>query len=90
MNVKVRNKKTGALGHSSKFNMHGMSEIIVGFDEGDCDSAFISEYDVYLESKGKWKSMDDAFRDKDIITDNYNSEFREHRNEAEKQRGWYD
>lgn len=87
--MKVRNKKSGALGCSNKFNMHAMSEIIVYFDEGDCDSAFISKYDVFLEVKKTWKPMDEAFRDKDIITDNYNSEFREPYNDAERERGWY-
>ena len=87
--MKVRNKKTGALGYSSKFNMHAMSEIIVYFDEGDCDSAFINDYDVYLESRMAWKSMGEAFGDKDIITDNYDSEFREPCTVAERQRGWY-
>lgn len=87
--MKARNKKTGDLGHSSKFNMHAILEIIVCFDEGDCDSDYISNYDVYLESKQTWKPLDEAFRDKDIIEDNYCSEFREPRNEEEKQRGWY-
>jgi len=87
--MKVRNKNTGALGYSSKFNMHAMAEIIVCFDEGDCDSDFISNYDVFLKVKNIWKSMNEAFRDKDVITDNYNSEFMEPRNEAERKRGWY-
>lgn len=88
--MKVKHKKTGVLGSSRKFNIHGMSEIIVGFDDEDMDSDFISEYDVYLESKKEWKPMSEAFRDKDIITNNYNTEFREPQNEAERQRGWYD
>jgi len=36
--MRVRHKETGLLGSSSHFNICGMSEIIVGFDdEPDCD-----------------------------------------------------
>ena len=87
--MKVRDKKTGAIGSSNKFNLHAMSEIMVGFDDGDCDSAFISDYDVFLDTPKVWKPMNEAFRDKDIITDNYNSEFREPRDVIEKARGYY-
>ncbi|BBB91034.1 MAG TPA: hypothetical protein PKA28_10705 [Methylomusa anaerophila] len=87
--MKVRSKKTGDLGYSSKFNLHAMSEIIVYFEEGDCDSAYIDEYDVFLESTKTWKPLNEAFRDRDIITDNYNSEFREPRDAVERERGWY-
>lgn len=77
------------MGYSSKFNIHAMSEIIICFDDGDCNSDFIDDYDVYLESSKRWESMKEAFRNKDIIIDNYNSEFREPHNEAERGRGWY-
>lgn len=87
--MRVRHKKTGAIGHSNNFNLHAIWEIIVYFDESDCSSAFVSECDVYLKSKNEWKSMDEAFREKDIITNNYNSYFREPRNKDERLRGWY-
>lgn len=87
--MKVRNKKTGALGYCSKSNTYAMAEVIVYFDEGDCSSEFIKDYDVYLELQQTWKSMDEAFRNRDLIPDNYDTEFREPRNDDERERGWY-
>lgn len=85
--MKVRNKKTGTIGQSGDFNVHAMSEIIVYTD--DCTSDFISNYDVFIESIGEWVDMHEAFKQKLIITDNYNTNFREPLNEEEKERGWY-
>ena len=75
-------------GYSSRFNVHGLSEIIVGFDAGDQDSMMISDFDVQLES-GEWKDMRQAFKDKDLITDNYNTMFAEPKNAEERARGWW-
>lgn len=86
--MKVRHKKTGGLGSSSRFNVHSLNEIIVGFDDGDMDSDYVSEYDVLLSS-GEWKSLDDAFRDKDVLPDNYNTWFSEATDEADKARGYF-
>lgn len=85
--MKVRNKKTGTIGQSSTFNTHALAEIIVYTD--DCTSDFIRDYDVFIESIGEWVDMHEAFDKKLIITDNYNTNFREPLNEAEKERGWY-
>jgi len=92
--VKVRNKEKGYLGYSGGFNIHGMSEIIVHFDDGPdgepngADSCFIREYDVFLDSIQEWKDLAQAFKDKDVITDNYDTIFFEPRNKEEKERGY--
>lgn len=85
----VKNKKTGTRGHSSTFNVHGLSEIIVIFPDDNYSSEYIADYDVYLESRQEWHDMQDAFREKLIIPDNYNTGFREPVNAAEQERGWY-
>lgn len=72
--MKVRNKQTGIIGESVKFNVHGMSEILVGFDD-DFDSDFIKNYDVFLKSKNIWKDMDQAFKDGNLLIDDYNTWF---------------
>ena len=86
--MKVTNKKTKVIGYSHEFNIHALSEIIVYFEEGDCDSEFISDYEVELKT-GWWKDMQTAFKNKDIIPDNYNIHFREARNWLEKSNGYY-
>lgn len=87
--MKVRTKETGEIAHSGNFNTHGLSEIIVYFFDGDCTSDFIHNYEVYLERKNEWKPLDQAFKDKDVIPDNYNTMFREAKNKEEKERGWF-
>jgi hypothetical protein len=87
--MKVKNKKSSSLGHSCKFNIHGLGEIIVVFDEGDCSSEYIKDYDVFIESQKAWRDMGEAFKNNLIISDNYNIDFREPINSIEKERGWY-
>jgi len=87
--MKIRNKNTGSLGSSNDFNIHGMSEIVVYFEDGDCDSDFIKNYDVYIKDIDEWVDMHEALKQYLIVTDNYNTTFREPRNQGEKQRGWY-
>lgn len=85
--MKIREKKTGELGSSGRFNIHGMSDIVVDFDNGEMDSCFIGDFEVLL-SNGLWKDLSQAFRDKDIITDNYNTRFFEPKNEEDRERGY--
>lgn len=87
IHVKVRNKNNGMVGSSDQFNTHGIGEIIIGFDDG-ADSQFVRDYDVQLKL-GEWKDMNEAFRDRDIIEDNYATWFREPVNEEERVRGYY-
>ena len=87
--MKIRQKKTGLLGTSTKFNTHGLSEIIVMFrNPDDMDSDYIRNYDVYLESSKQWKDLAQAFKDKDVIIDNYNTRFFEPPTEEDKIRGY--
>lgn len=81
--MKVRYKKTGGEANSSQFNVHAMSEVLTGDD-----SAFISELDVWIVALQEWKDMEQAFRDHDIIIDNYNTRFFEPRNAEDRERGY--
>lgn len=86
--MKVRQKETGNLGVSGNFNMQALAEIIVGFDEGDMDTMYISDFDTYLEQKEEWKDLSQAFKDRDVITDNYNTRFFEPSREEDRKRGY--
>lgn len=85
--MKVRNKKTGDIGSSGTFNTHGIGEMIVYFDDGDCASEFIHDYDIQLED-GSWKDLSKAFEDHDVIIDNYNTRFFFPSNEEDMKRGY--
>lgn len=88
--MKVRDKKQTWTGWASNYNVHGIGEVIVGFDsEGGMDSMFIHELEVFLPAKNEWVDMSTAFRNKDLISDNLNTCFREPANEAERTRGYY-
>jgi len=86
--MKVRNKTNGALGTSSNFNVHGLSEIIVGFQDDGMDSDYIKNYEVYLEATKAWKDLALAFKDRDVIIDNYNTKFFEPPTEEDRIRGY--
>jgi hypothetical protein len=93
--MKIRLKdKPKATGFSMGLNTHAMAEVIVGFDDDESgqsmgmDSCFLKELQVLLKD-GTWKDLEQAFKDKDVITDNYNTDFREPENEEEKEKGWY-
>lgn len=81
--MKLRYKNTGTECGGSRFNMSALAEV----DVGD-DSASISDLDVYLERTQEWKDMIQAFKDRDLITDNYNSRFFEPANEEDRKRGY--
>ena len=87
--MKITTKKTGTIAESNKFNTHGIGEVIVYYEDGFCSSEFIRDFDVFLESKKSWMDMLSAFKQKLLITDNYNTSFREPLNSEEKERGWY-
>lgn len=74
--------------YSERFNIHALSEIIVFNKDLGADSAFIKDFDVCLEQKKEWKDMGQAFRDKDLIIDNYNTFFFEPKTEANRIRGY--
>ncbi len=71
---------------------------------GGADSVYISDLEVFITKNiqfllnkeetqkwtpvGHWISMGEAFKNHDLITDNYNTEFFEPKNEEEKKRGY--
>ena len=86
--MKVRGKASGIIWFSNRFNIHGLSEIIIGHPDYGSDSAFIKDFDVFLESKQEWKDMSQAFKDHDLIVDNYNTSFFEPKTEEDRMRGF--
>lgn len=84
--MRIRFKSNGIEGNSSDFNIHALAEVLVYFDEGDADSVFIRDLDVLLESG--WKDMNQAFKDRDLIVDNYNTCFFPPQNKEDKERGF--
>lgn len=83
--MKVRYKETGTEAHASRFNITALAEVLTGDD-----SVFIKDLDVFLDSKGEWKDMNAAFRDRDLITNNTNTDFFEPKNEEDRARGYAD
>jgi len=90
--MKIKHIPTGEIGSSSKYNTHALNEIIVYITD-DCDNIpwtdtdYPSNYMVFIESVGEWMTFNDAFHDKHIITDNYNTYFFEPENEEDRKRG---
>jgi hypothetical protein len=77
-------KNPGEEFSASQLNVHALAEVLTGDD-----SAPVGELECWLEAGGEWKCLSLAFRAGDVITDNYNTEFREPRDAAERERGWY-
>lgn len=82
--MKIRYKKSGALGAASGFNIHAIGEVLTGDD-----TVYISDLDVWVEALGGWKDMREAFRDRDIIPDNYHTSFAEPQTPADRERGYF-
>lgn len=87
MRLRWKNPRTGTYVdcRGSKFNVHALFEVIVYFED-DSDTIPGSELEVFLGDA--WVKLGQAFRDKLLITDNYNTEFFEPANEAERERGY--
>lgn len=84
-------KDTGLIAHSNSFNMHGLSEIVVGYEgDGGMDSSPVRDWMVWIEKKNQWKGLSQAFKDRDVIEDNYCQFFKEPANEQERKQGYYD
>lgn len=81
--MRLRYKKTGTETAGSTFNMHSLDEVLTGDD-----SPSVSELDVFLPSTGEWKDMSQAFKDHDIIMDNYNTCFFVPPTDADRERGY--
>ena len=85
--MKVRLKNNPEItGFSNTFNPASVIEIIVMYDDGGGDSDFITNYEVLIDDK--WIDMSDAFKNHDLITDNYNTEFFEPKDDEERKRGY--
>ncbi|MDE8329595.1 hypothetical protein PT249_05055 [Erysipelothrix rhusiopathiae] len=65
-----------------------MNRIIVA-TEFWIDDDDVSNYDVYLEGKG-WTDLEEAFRLKLVIPDNYTNYFRASKSDIERERGYYE
>lgn len=88
--MRVRLKKDHSVqGWSSRFNTGGLGEVIVTYENGEMSSEYISDYDVLLDS-GEWRCLRESFRSHDLVTDNYETNFREPLNPEERIRGWYE
>ena len=89
--MKLKHKHTGSICSSSMFNVHSslsLPEIIVRNEGFGCDSDYIENYDVWLEQSQQWKDLKQAFKDRDVITDNCNTTFFEPPTLADKTRGF--
>ena len=80
--MRIRYKKTGTEADSSRFNVHAIAEVLTGDD-----SAYISDLDIWID--GEWKDMGQAFKDRDIIPDNYNTFFGPPRTDEDRERGYF-
>ena len=87
MRVRFKSKPT-VVEFTHKFNVHGLGEVLVGFVDGDMDSVYIRDLEVFIEALDEWKSMSKAFEDSDIITDNYNTYIFEPKNDEDRKRGY--
>ena len=84
--MKVRHKEKGYIGYSGAFNESAIWEIIVYFEDGGASSEYPKDYDVEID--GGWKDLNQAFKDHDVIPDNYNTTFFLPPTEEDRQRGF--
>jgi len=71
--------------HSSRLNVLALAEVLTGDD-----SASIRDLDVWVEARSMWVDMGEAFTNRDIITDNYNTRFGEPVTQADRDRGYFE
>lgn len=86
MKLRTHEKHTQCSG--SQLNAHALSELIVAFDEGDMDSMFLKDLDVWLEQSQRWEHLPVAMRNKDVITNNHNTFICEPPTQADRERGY--
>lgn len=74
--MKVRLKSNhDTIGYSNEFNMHGLGEFIVIYEDGDASSEYIRDYDVYVESQDRWMPLREAEKLGYIKVDEYDHHF---------------
>ena len=95
--MKFRYKdKPESTGFSSEFNVHGLGENILFFEEGDATSEDFDLLEVLIENPvttdvdaGTWVDFKLALTKRYVIGDDYQRWFREPANTRERDRGWY-
>jgi hypothetical protein len=84
--MKVRTKKQpNDVAQEGGLNVHAMFEVLV---PAWGDTVPGGDLEVYIEALGEWKDLRQAFKDHDVITDNYNTRFFEPRNAEDRARGF--
>jgi hypothetical protein len=87
--VKLRLKTNhDCLAWSDRLNTHSLNEIIVGYADDGMDSDYIHNFECLL-SDGEWVPLEEAFKRHDVVTDNYNTVFREAKTDEEREKGYY-
>lgn len=82
--MKLRYKSSGKEISVYRFNtLSAYGEILTGDDTVPMES-----FDAFIEAKQEWKDLRQAFKDHDVITDNYNQYFFEPSNEEDRKRGF--
>ncbi len=87
--VKARVIKTGEEGSTGAFNTTSLFEVFFYCKEW-MDTMFPEDLEVYIEAEQKWMSISQAFKEKALIPNNYNTHFAEPADEKDKERGYYD
>lgn len=86
--MRAREKEKHEMQFETKmFNIHAIGEVLVYDESFGCDLFFVKDLDVLLKD-GTWKDMRQAFKDHDLITDNYNTYIFEPENEEDRERGY--
>jgi hypothetical protein len=93
--MKVRMKSNPEMEFwSGEFNTHALNEVIGYGEEFGADLFFIKNLDVFIETSGDdgmqigWKDLGQAFKDHDVICDNYNTRFFEPPDKESRKRGY--
>lgn len=81
--MQIRYKKTGRISFSSNFNINALTEVLV-----EDDSPSICDLDVFVTAENDWMDMAEAFKNGDLIVDNYNTYFFEPETEEERKLGY--
>lgn len=69
---------------ASRLNVSALNEVEMGDD-----SAYFHDLEVQLKD-GTWVNLAAAFKSHTVVTDDYNTWFREAENDKERARGWFD
>lgn len=73
MKVRYKDNKEYVM-NTNRFSIFNVNEILT-----EDDSVRISELEVFLSKKREWKDMIQAFRDRDIVPNIYNTHFLENK-----------